>query len=243
MISRDTIFRPRTLIIGLLALGAGTLVWLQSGMPGAQNRSGQATAGTTQTNSVTHSSILAPLTLTKNSNATPPDVPEQEWQQMVAAMRATPGGESDLPRIGEYLTFQHRVALWQKMRQDGDYPAERLPLAHYLLDALPLHVSRTEVTGFEAKTLQAQLLEDLVPDAGQRQQAMNTGTKNLVDAEPKADPEVAQAQQARMSDYKKREAEITAQWQAMSPAARDPHWLETQLDAARRATLDEGKVN
>lgn len=214
---------------------AGLVAWLSAGHTTAPAvRTGiTTTAPAVAASAAVASAPIAPAA----APDVPLGVPADEWAQVVAAERAQPGGAQDLPRIGEYLSFQHRVARWQQLRTQGDNSPERLQLAHDLLDALPLHVGRKEVTAFEAKTLSAQFLADLVPDATQRQQAMQQETQRLEAAQPVADRKAMQQEQVRMAAYKQREAEITAQWMALAPAARDPQWLESQLDAARRATL------
>lgn len=233
MIRRDRIFNARNAVIVLLAMTLATVFWFSGSSRAAVMRHVFAPVPD-KTAVPPHSSSQA--VLASGRGLTPADVPEQEWQQIVAAMKAMPGGASDIPRVGEYLTFQHRVERWQAMKQAGETSAERDALARFLLAALPTHVSRAELTGFEAKTLQAQLLEELVPDVAQRQVLLTEGSKKLIAAEPKT-PRMA-LQDSQMADYKQRESEITAQWNALSPAARDPHWLESQLDAARHLAFD-----
>jgi hypothetical protein len=60
----------------------------------------------------------------------------------------------------------------------------------------------------------------------------------LTAAQPHEDSQTMADQQARLSAYKKRENEITAQWMAMAPAQRDPQWLQSQLDTARQRAFD-----
>jgi hypothetical protein len=234
MIRRDRILNGRNVVIALLAMTVAAVFWFSGSSSAAVMRS-ISPAVPDKATVLPAFSQTVPAT---GNGVTPADVPEQEWQQIVAAMKATPGGASDIPRVGEYLTFQHRVERWQEMKRAGETSAERDALARFLLASLPTHVSRAELTGFEAKTLQAQLLEELVPDAAQRRALLVEGTKKLIAAEPGTDAQGAAMQDSQMADYKQRESEITAQWNAMSPAARDPHWLESQLDAARRLAFD-----
>jgi len=164
----------------------------------------------------------------------PADVPPEEWARLKKTLGATAEGRQQLQQAGQYLSFKHRAENWEALQAQGVHSAEKTRLAQQLLDDLPQHVGRGEVTGFEARALEAQLLEDTEPGANQRQQAMVAETARITAAEPQTDPQAA----VKMAAYKQQEASITAQWLAMAPSARDPKWLESQLDAARRQAFD-----
>ena len=171
---------------------------------------------------------------TAAASDTPPDVPPDEWAQMKKALGATQEGRKQLPRVGAFLGFKHRAERWEALNKQGVQSAEKTQLAQQLLDDLPDHVGRGEVTGFEARALEAQLIPDAVPDTSQQQQALIAENARIEAAVPKPDPQAA----SRMAAYKQQEAAITAQWLAMPPAGRDSQWLESQLNAARERAFD-----
>jgi hypothetical protein len=164
----------------------------------------------------------------------PRDVPPEEWQAMQDALGGTAEGRAQLPRVGAFLGFQHRVERWEALRQSAAGEVQRRALAQGLLDELPTHVHLQEITAFEANALMTGLVQDVVNDPALREQALRDVAARLNAAAPAPDAQMA----ARMAVYKRQEAVITAQWQAMDPATRDPHWLETQLDAARQGAFD-----
>jgi hypothetical protein len=224
----------RRLATGFLLLVAGGSLWLAA----RPDSPVMATAALSPPPPL--ASLPAPALSTASAAGIPPDVPAEEWNQVVASLHATPDGDKDLPRVAEYLTFQHRAALWQQSKQSGAASSERAQWAHYLLDTLPAHVSRSEVTAFEARSLETELLQDSISDPAQLKQAVQQEDQRLLAAQPRPDAQTAADQQARLASYKKREAEVTAQWMAMAPASRDPKWLESQLDSARQQAFDGG---
>lgn len=237
MTSRFPFFAWRHIAIGLLAVVVAALIvrirWIDSHGDGSV-----AVAPTTAPASLPAAAPPAPPATAPLARAgdTPADVPSEEWARMKQALSATPEGRQQLPRVAAFMTFQHRAQQWEALQQQGDHSAEKVQLAQQLLDDLPTHVGLGEVTGFEARALEAQLLVDTVPDATLRQQAMIDETARINAASPAPDPQLA----VQMAAYKQQEAAITAQWLAMAPSARDPKWLEGQLDAARRQAFDGG---
>jgi len=235
MKSRFPFFAGRHIAIGLLAVVVGALIvrirWIDSHGDGSVAVA-PATAPITLP-------VAPPPPLTATAAAarggdTPADVPPEEWARMQQALSATPKGRQQLPRVAAFMTFQHRAQRWEALQQQGDHSPEKTQLAQELLDDLPTHVGLGELTGFEARALEAQLLMDTVPDPTLRQQAMIDETARINAAAPQPDPQLA----VQMAAYKQQEAAITAQWLAMAPSARDPKWLEGQLDAARRQAFD-----
>jgi hypothetical protein len=165
----------------------------------------------------------------------PPDVPAQEWQKVSAALSGTPQGREQQPRVGQFLGFQHRVQRWEALRQSSVMSAQRLALAQALMDEVPTHLSRAELTGPEALALESQLAQDIVPDPNARVAYLQTQMRALQAAQPAADAQ----DQARLAAYKAQESVITARWLALPPAQRDAQQLTAQLDAVRAKVFDQ----
>jgi len=122
--------------------------------------------------------------------------------------------------------------------RDSQDAAKRQALAKELLDAIPQRLENREVSAGEAQLLQATLLEELVPDPQQRQVRLQAEKQRLAIQPSDTDLAAQRQDAARLQEYKRREAEIIAQWQAMPVEQRDQRWLETQLDAARRSAYE-----
>lgn len=159
---------------------------------------------------------------------------EQEWASLQQALRDTPDREHEQARIVEYLRFQKQFQLWQSMRDSPDV-AQRHELATDLLNRVPDRLENREMSASEAELVQAALLEDLVPDPQQRQARLLAEKQRLITQPSEADLQAQQKEASQQQDYKRREASIISQWEATPVDQRDHHWLETQLDAARRA--------
>ncbi len=176
------------------------------------------------------------------SKPTPPDqrpefLTEDEWKSLREALKDTPNREHEQARIVEYLRFQKMFQLWQSMRDSQD-AAKRQALAKDLLDAIPQRLENREVSAGEAQLLQATLLEELIPDAQQRQVRLQAEKQRLTIQPSETDVAAQRQDTAKLQEYKRREAEVIAQWQAMPVEQRDQRWLESQLDAARRAAYE-----
>ena len=79
------------------------------------------------------------------------------------------------------------------------------------------------------------LLVDLVPDETQRQQRLALVQADVAKAMPPADTTQQALNEARRSEYKRREAAILADYQTRPEAQRNPAQLEAALEEARRA--------
>lgn len=169
----------------------------------------------------------------------PRDVPADEWRKVSAALSTTPQGREQLVRVGQFLGFQHRVQRWEAMHQSSIMSAQRLALAQALMDEVPTHLSRAELTGPEALALESQLAQDIVPDPNARAAYLQTQQRALQAAQPAADAQ----DQARLAAYKAQESAITARWLALPPAQRDPQQLTAQLDAARTKVFDQPQAS
>lgn len=186
--------------------------------PAADSRVVQSTAGPTP------------------ANQRPAFLTEQEWSALQEALRNTPNREKEQARIVEYLRFQKQFQLWQSMHDSPD-TAKRHEIASDLLNGVPQRLANREMSAGEAELMQAALLEDLIPDPQQRAARLATEKQRLI--VPPTEAEVAEQQKelSQQQDYKRREAAIVAQWEAIPANQRDQHWLESQLDAARRAAF------
>lgn len=171
-------------------------------------------------------------------NQRPAFLTEEEWTSLQEALRDTPNREQEQARIIEYLRFQKQVQMWQSLRESQDV-SKRHDIANELLNGIPDRLAKRELNAGEAMMLQAALLEDLVPDAQQRQARLQTEKQRLVTQPTEAEIAAQRQEEAMQQTYKRREAEIIAQWQAMPADQRDQRWLETQLDAARRAAYEK----
>ena len=165
---------------------------------------------------------------------------DQEWADLQQALRDNPDREQEIARIVQYLKFQNQFNAWQALRNSPDM-ARRHALAEELLDQIPDRLKRSEMTAGEAAMLQETLLADIEPDAETRRQRL-AGERKRLEIAPSAEQQAAQDRDAqRLKVYKEREAQIMAQWNATPPAQRSQQWLESQLDAARKAAFDAGR--
>lgn len=162
---------------------------------------------------------------------------EEEWGALREALREDPNREQEMVRILEYLRFQKQFEAWQALKNSPD-AAQRQALAAELMDQIPQRLEKRELGAGEAQMLQTILIEDMVADPQARQARLAQERQRLASVSEKTDVAAKQQDEAQLKQYKQREAEIIAQWQAMPVEQRDQHWLESQLDAARRATYE-----
>ena len=104
-----------------------------------------------------------------------------------------------------------------------------------MLAQLPERVRQGEMGAGEVTLLQQALLVDLVPDETQRQQRLALVQADVAKAMPPADTTQQALNEARRSEYKRREAAILADYQTRPEAQRNPAQLEAALEEARRA--------
>jgi hypothetical protein len=201
----------------------GTFPWSR-----ADQSAGDGTAGNKWTNLV--SKQTAP-------DQRPDFLTEEEWTSLREALKDTPNREREQARIIEYLRFQKQFQRWQALRDSHD-TAQRQALAKELLDGVPQRLAQREMSAGEAQLLQSTLLEELVPDAQQRQARLQVERQRLATQPTEAEVAAQRQDTVKQQDYKRREAEIISQWQAMPVDQRDQRWLESQLDAARRAAYE-----
>ena len=108
-------------------------------------------------------------------------------------------------------------------------------IAEQLLAQLPERVRQGEMGAGEVTLLQQALLVVLVPDETQRQQRLALVQADVAKAMPPADTTQQALNEARRSEYKRREAAILADYQTRPEAQRNPAQLEAALEEARRA--------
>ena len=99
-------------------------------------------------------------------------------------------------------------------------------------------VARREMTAGEARMLATVLLQDRTGSAEELHQAVRAQLEKVQAALPAPDAQQQAQARVRMAAYQRKEAAIVAQWQATPAAQRNQQWLESELDAARRSTLE-----
>lgn len=213
-----------TLIVAVLIV-VGTYAWICFAGEG------------TSTPALTSQSMPAPRPADNPFPPSPPDVPTAEWQKIVAQMQTTRSGAADLVRVGEYLTFQHRVEKWRQLKITQSQSDTRAQLTQYLLEAIPVHLERGEMTQWEAQSMAQTLLQEKYTDAIALKKAEADEIAKLQAAAPKPLPAKLAAENTAMADYKVKEAAIVAQWQSLPADQQKQAWLEKHLDEARKETL------
>lgn len=164
----------------------------------------------------------------------PRDFSAQEWALLQQASAESPHPARELSRLVSYLRFEKGFAQWRALQTSPDI-AGRHRLAEQLLSQLPERVRQGEMGAGEGTLLQQALLADLVPDETQRQQRLALVQADLAQAMPPADTAQQAQDEARRSEYKRREAAIVTDYQSRPEAQRNPAQLEAALEEARRA--------
>ena len=98
----------------------------------------------------------------------PPFVSHMEWMMLKGAAEQHASPERELTRMVNFLRFTKQLELWQALPKGAQEQAKRQTLALQLLDDLPARLANGEMPLKDLRTLQAQLLEDAVPDAQER---------------------------------------------------------------------------
>lgn len=176
--------------------------------------------------------LLAPPQL--GADGRPADFSTAEWSALKEAVAQSPDPKAELQRVVAYLRFQRGFEQWQALQNQPD-AAVRRQLGERLLEQVPERLRQGEVSSGEALLLTTALLADLEPDEARRQARLEATRAALQAAAPVADQAQQAREAARLSEYKRREAAIVADWQARPPAERSQAGLEQALEAARRA--------
>jgi hypothetical protein len=159
----------------------------------------------------------------------PAGVSAEQWRQLQESLRGNPNREAELARIVEYLGFQQALQQYRDRRSQGAAPAEMQALARQLDQGIDVHLSRGELSAGEASLIKSTVLLDLEPDPGQRALMLNEWRDQVAQAPASADP--------RAEQYRRRQAEIVAAWQAQPPERRDPQQLQAQLETLRQSSF------
>lgn len=161
--------------------------------------------------------------------APPAGMSAEQWTALQDALRDHPQREAELARISAYMAFQARQTRYRELLSSGPAGQEEArAIATALLQELPAHVARGEVSGGEAVLLQQSLFDTLASDAAARVQQRLA----LRDAIPV--PRDVQAQVALDARYKREEAALVREWGTRPAAQRDPTALAEALDALRQ---------
>lgn len=152
----------------------------------------------------------------------PPGVTPTQWLALREELARRPGGEAELKRIGDYLTWSDALRRFRAAYGDA---AERLRLARQLDAGLAERLRQGEVTAAEARQIKVALLDVTLQDPAERAPAL----QRWVAAE--AGPVTVDPRQV---EFERRQASIVAAWSARPPATRDAAGLERELDALRR---------
>ena len=164
----------------------------------------------------------------------PPDFTQEEWDLLRSATANEAQSQAELTRLVNYLRFQKGFAKWQALQNSPD-TASRQRLAEQLLGQLPDRVRNGEMGGGEATLLQRALVADIEPDEAAREQRLMAAQSELAKAAPSPDREQQAREEARRQEYKRREAAIVADYQAIPEEQRNPAQLEASLEEARKA--------
>jgi len=161
-----------------------------------------------------------------------------QWLVLQESLKDHPQREAEIARISEYMAFQSRLDRYRSLRAQTDSAAQASAreLAGGLLDGLPTHAARGELSAAEALLVQGALIDTLLPDDAARALRRDQERKRLADALPAAPDEQATAE--RNARFLREQAALVAAWQAQPPARRDPHALEASIAALRQSIFD-----
>jgi len=170
-----------------------------------------------------------PTQMPAADDARPADFSQEEWDQLLSAVKDHPDPQAELARLVTYLRYQRDLEHWNLAQP---HTAERQEIGQRLLEALPTRLANREVTASEALLLQATIYSDLIPDEVERAAAIEQA-RNQLQRQIKNDPAVQaqqQKDQARRQVYKEREAEILSRFKA---GQIDAAQFEKELQAVR----------
>ncbi len=162
------------------------------------------------------------------ATALPPGVSAEQW----AALRAEYADRPDeLRRLAAHFTFTDTL---DRFRAGGtsDRSAGQIALAQSLDAGLDERLRERELSAAEARLIKIAVLEALLGDDQQRNEALERWEASL--APPAPDP----ARSAIESDFQRRQAAIVAAWRALPAERRDPRTLERELQALRVSSFD-----
>lgn len=221
----------------LLGAGAGAGVWWLQARATASVAAPAAAAPVVRRAPVADTALLVPPTVL--SDGRPSDISPQEWASLREAMAKTSNPQAETARVLQYLRFQKGFEQWQSL-QDSPDVARRHLLAQRLLAQVPERLRQGELSMVEALMLETALWTDLEPNEELRRQRLEQAQAALAAAAPQPDASQQAREAEQLREYKRREAAILADYQAM-PEPRDPSKLSASLDAARAAVFTPAK--
>jgi len=168
----------------------------------------------------------------------PEGMTAEQWRALQDSLKDHPQRDAEIARVAEYMAFQSRMERYRSLRAQADAGAQAAAreLAAGLLDSVPTHVARGEMTAGEAALAQGALIDTLLPDAAARQLRSEQERKRLADALPA--PPDQRATDERNARFLREQAALVAAWQAQPAAQRDPRQLEASIAALRQAIFD-----
>ena len=173
--------------------------------------------------------------------AGPPEgMTAQQWLALRESLKDHPQRDAEIARVSEYMAFQSRFEHYRALRAQGaSGEAAARELASGLLDALPAHAARGELSAGEAALMQQALIDTLLPEAS-RAARRGLERKRLADALPVRDD--LQASDERNARFQREQAALVARWQALPAAQRDTQALEASIAALRQSIFDKQRT-
>jgi len=242
--------RPRRWAgVALLAGALGVVLWVEhcehaavpvDGAAPASPREAHADAAATTPLAGSGTAFSAdPLVTHPPAAVGPPEgMTAEQWRALRDSLKDHPQRDAEIARIADYMAFRARAERYRALRDQKDSPtqAEARQLATGLLDTLPAHVARGELSAGEARLMQQALLETLLPNGAQRETRQAVERQRLADALPAA-PDLAGTNE-RNARFLREQSALVAAWQARPAAQRDPQQLEASIAALRQSIFD-----
>lgn len=162
----------------------------------------------------------------------PPGVTAEQWAALQQEYAGQPDGPAQIARVVAFLQYRQEVQRFRALRDNPQADREALRASARALEAgLDERLARGEVSASEALQIRTATAEVLLPDATARKAAVADWQRALA-------ARSAPAPQAGADEFRRREAEIVAAWQALPAAQRDPDALARQLQALRQQMFD-----
>jgi len=242
--------RPRRWAgVALLAGALGVVLWVEHREHAAAPVDGGSAAPTHELHTDTTATTLFadhgpafsadPLVAHPPAAVGPPEgMTAEQWQALRDSLKDHPQRDAEIARIADYMAFRARAERYRTLREqkDSSTQAEARQLATGLLDTLPAHVTRGELSAGEARLMQQALLETLLPDGAQRETRDAVERQRLANALPAA-PDLAGSKE-RNARFLHEQSALVAAWQAKPAAQRDPQQLEASIAALRQSIFD-----
>ena len=142
--------------------------------------------------------------------------------------------KEDAAKLVSYVRYQQGFEKWQGIDAEKDARLRRR-MAENLMNELPERFKQGEFTLMEAAFMGAALIADIETDDVKRTAALVRWQADLAAQMPDFENEAAQAKLLRETEWRRRQAEAYATWQAQTdPSQRTPARLEQAMEEARR---------